>query len=672
MTTIRTLLVANRGEIARRVVRSARGMGIRTVAVFSDPDADAPHVADADVAVPLGGTTSGETYLDIAKILDAVKRSGADAVHPGYGFLSENADFADACAESGVLFVGPAPEAIRSMGLKDRAKQIARTAGVPVLPDALLTGDTTDEWHRAAVEVGYPLLVKATAGGGGKGMRLVHDADHLADAVRGARREAGSSFGNAEVFAERYLPRARHIEIQVFGDRHGNAIHLGERECSVQRRHQKVLEEAPSPAVDAELRNRMGQTAVALVRELGYLGAGTVEYLLDEVSGQFYFLEMNTRLQVEHPVTEEVTGCDLVRMQLQIAQGEPLSITQDDIAVRGHAIEVRLYAEDPARDFLPTPGRLHHYAHPHDWEGLRFEDGVAAPCDISPFYDPLLAKVIAHAPTRAEAAARLAAALDATEVYGTTTNREFLAALLRDPDFRAGDTHTGFLADHPALLAPPSPADPVVGLAAAVAVTAAQRRTADAVTGAAPPGFRLLPGDNMQWAQWEPVTGAAGPVPVGYQLDAAGGDTALRIVVDGREHRLQLRRLSGTGVDVIHDGVQHRTTVTVAPDDTVWVHSALMQSGWRPVPRLPAASAAVLAAGPVATLPGTVVAVLVEPGQRVTQGEKLVVVEAMKMEHPAHAEADGVVEQVHVEVGQYVEAETVLVTLATHETEESP
>jgi len=381
---IRTLLVANRGEIARRVIRTARAMGIGTVAIYSEPDAGSPHVTDADRAVPLRGATAAETYLDVTKVLDAAQRARADAVHPGYGFLSENAEFAEACAVAGLLFVGPDPRTMREMGLKDRAKAIARAAGVPVLPDAAVPGDDPAAWLAAAQGVGYPLLVKATAGGGGKGMRRVSGAADLVDAVEGARREAASSFGNATVFLERYLTTPRHIEIQVFGDQHGSALHLLERECSVQRRHQKVLEEAPSPAVDEAVRASMGQTAVALVRELGYVGAGTVEYLLDD-SGpdpEFFFLEMNTRLQVEHPVTEQVLGLDLVRLQLEVAMGLPLQLRQDDVVPRGHAIEVRLYAEDTARDFLPTPGALLGYDHV-DLPGLRYEDGVWQPPPVS-------------------------------------------------------------------------------------------------------------------------------------------------------------------------------------------------------------------------------------------------------------------------------------------------
>jgi len=546
------------------------------------------------------------------------------------------------------------------MGRKTGAKEVARRAGVPVLPDATLTGDPAHD-ARSAAAVGYPLLVKAVAGGGGRGMRVVTDPAGLAEAVTGARREAASAFGDAQVFCERWVPAARHVEIQVFGDEHGGAIHLGERECSVQRRHQKVLEEAPSTAVGPGLRARMGGTAVDLVRELGYHGAGTVEFLLDDTTGEFHFLEMNTRLQVEHPVTEETTGLDLVRLQIEVARGMPLPITQDDVRHRGHAIEVRLYAEDPAHDFRPAPGPLYRYAHP-DPVGVRFEDGVGAPGEVPAFYDPMLAKVIAHAGTRQEAVDRLVAALEATEIAGTATNREFLLALLRDPDFRAGATRTDFLDDRPLLLRP-GPALPApVHLAAAVAVSVARRRAAEPVRSSAPPGFRLLPGCPPPAALWHDRHG--GPHTVTHRLGAAGGDTTIELGIDGEQHLLLLRDLGPTGVRVRYDGLEHRCTVAHDPDGAVRVTSPTAQSEWWPQPRLPAPLATAAGEGPVSEMPGTVVDVRVAPGDRVRAGQTLVVLEAMKMEHPARASGAGVVEVVHVSRGEYVEARSVLVTVA--------
>ncbi|OZG27710.1 acetyl/propionyl-CoA carboxylase subunit alpha [Williamsia sp. 1138] len=669
-TPIRTLLIANRGEIARRVIRTARALGIRTVAVYSTPDVRSPHVTDADFAVPIGGASSAESYLMWDKILDAATRTGADAIHPGYGFLSENAEFAEACEAAGIVFVGPSPDSIREMGLKDRAKEWARKAEVPVLLDAVITGEDTDAWTAAAAEVGFPLLVKAVAGGGGKGMRLVERSDDVVEAIAAARREGLNLFGNATVFLERYLTASRHIEIQVFGDKHGNAVHLGERECSIQRRHQKVLEEAPSPVITADVRQRMGATAVSLVRELGYIGAGTVEYLFDDTTGGFYFLEMNTRLQVEHPVTEEVTGLDLVALQLRVARGEQLGFEQSDVQINGHAIEVRLYAEDPAADYAPTPGTLHRYEHP-DRAGLRYEDGIAAPSQISSFYDPMIAKIIAHGATRSEAAFTLAAALDGTQVHGVTTNRAFLAALLRDPDYLAGATRTDFLEHHPQLLDPPMSTPWPVHLAAAVATGAARRKASDPTHGLARPGFRPLATRLLTHATWHRA-GDSTPLEVDYHLGGWSGQADLTIVVDDESHGFTLSDLTPESVRINYDGVDYPCTVWTYPDGSVWVNDAGSQSGWHPAPRLPDPDdLAATALGPVNEIPGTVVHIGVEVGDSVTAGQKLVVVEAMKMEHPATAATDGVVEKINVSVGQYVDAHTVLVTLAAPQEEQS-
>jgi propionyl-CoA carboxylase alpha subunit len=658
-TVIRTLLVANRGEIACRVMRTAQEMGIRTVAVHSDPDTAAPHVAMADRAVALGGATTGETYLDAAKILDAARRSGADAIHPGYGFLSENADFAEACASAGIVFVGPTPEAIREMGLKHRAKDIARKAGVPVLADAVLEGADPSAWAGLAEEVGYPLLVKATAGGGGRGMRLVAGPSALDEAVEGARREAASTFGDERVFLERYLPAPRHIEIQVLGDTQGQVVHLLERECSVQRRHQKVIEEAPSPVVTPALRERMGKTAVALAEALGYVGAGTVEFLVEgEGDGAgFFFLEMNTRLQVEHPVTEAVTDLDLVRLQLLVAMGQPLPFTQVDISPQGHAIEARLYAEDPAAGFAPTFGPLWRYAHSRV-PGVRYDDGVVSGGEVSTFYDSMLAKVVAHAPTRAEAARRLARALAGMQLHGPGTNRDFLVAVLDEPDFLAGETRTDFIDLHPHLLVEELPEETAVAhLAAAVATSVAHRRSTAAVAGFAPGGWRLFPGPGQR-ARWERAS--ADPVAVEYTLSGS----SLSLTVDGSGHEVLVRWLGPDLLAVEVDGVEWPCSVHLAPDGTVWVNDPDCQTCWREVPRLPEAESAEVAGGPVSEVPGTVLAVLAAIGQEVAAGDTLVVLEAMKMEHRVTAPRAGVVEEVRVEVGDYVEAHQLLVVLA--------
>ena len=669
-TAFTTVLVANRGEIARRVFRTAKAMGLRTVAVYSDPDADAPHVHEADVAVALGGSTSTQTYLDVAKILDAARRTGADAVHPGYGFLSENAAFAEACAAAGIAFVGPSPDAIRKMGVKHEAKAIAKAAGVPTLPDALLTTDEPDDWRKAAAGVGYPLLVKASAGGGGKGMRLVAAVEGLEDAVAGARREAAAAFGDGTVFLERYLTASRHVEIQVFGDAHGNAVHFGERECSVQRRHQKVVEEAPSPVVAPETRERMGEVACALVRELGYVGAGTVEFLFDDTDQSFYFLEMNTRLQVEHPVTEEITGRDLVRLQFDIAMGRPVTAARAESVFGGwrpapHAIEVRLYAEDPARKYIPSPGTLAWYEHA-DVPGVRYEDGVRSGSVVSHYYDPMLAKVIATGATRAEAAAKLAAALDGMRIHGLKTNRDQLAAILRDPDFLAGTTRTDFLDRHPELAAPADRADVTAHLAAAIAVSVHRRRTGGATgkpspTAFAPAGWRLLPYDGANAAWTRQDVRRAPETPVTYRFDGS----TLYLIHGGAEYEVFLSGLGESAVRVTVDGVSRHCRVRVADDTVVWVDdSAGGHSAWKPTPRFPDDADPAAGDDGAAEVPGTVVAIAVAAGDRVKAGQVLLTMEAMKMEHQVKAGRDGVVASVDCAVGQFVDAHQVLVTLA--------
>ncbi len=497
MRGIGTLLVANRGEIARRVFRTARAMGMRCVAVFSDADADEPFVAEADMAVRLPGG-----YLDGEAVVAAAVAAGAHAVHPGYGFLAENAGFARAVAAAGLVWVGPGPEAIETMGDKLAAKAAAAAAGVPVLPSSEDPADASG--------VGFPLMVKAAAGGGGKGMRLVSDPADLETAVAAARREALGGFGDDTVFLERYLPRCRHVEVQILGDAHGSIVHLGERECSIQRRHQKIIEESPSTAVDDGLRAAMGDAAVRLAQSIGYVSAGTVELLLDDDTGEFFFLEVNTRLQVEHPVTEEVTGLDLVREQLRIAAGEPLGYGQADIAFAGHAIEARLYAEDPAAGFLPAVGTLAAFA-PAAEPAVRWDSGVEAGSTVGLDFDPMLAKVIAHAPTRTEAAGRLALALERLHIGGVTTNRHFLAAALRSRAFLDGDTTTDFIdRTEPSRAAARSAADcQQAATATAMWLQAAERQQARTL-GWMPSGWRLgrLPSERVELA----VETAGGPV----------------------------------------------------------------------------------------------------------------------------------------------------------------
>src|SRR4051794_20742290 len=561
---IRSLLVANRGEIARRVFRTAREMGITTVAVFSDPDADAPFVREADVAVRLPGASPTETYLRGDLVVEAAIRAGADAVHPGYGFLSENAGFAQSVVDAGLTWVGPPPSAIEAMGSKLGAKEMMRAAGVPTLPWATEVS--------GAADVGFPLLVKASAGGGGRGMRIVRSAAELDDAVSAAAREAGSAFGDATVFLERYLEAPRHVEIQVFADSHGNVVSLFERECSIQRRHQKIVEESPSPAVDDSLRMRMGAAAVAAARAVDYLGAGTVEFVLDE-KGEFAFLEMNTRLQVEHPVTELVTGLDLVRLQLLVADGHPLPPEALTPSLSGHAIEVRLYAEDATRGFLPVTGRLSRFEIPA-LAGVRVDSGVETGSVVSPHYDPMLAKVIGYAPTRAEAAAVLGAALSRARIHGTTTNRDLLVAILGEEEFRDGATDTGYLERHdPAVLgAPPvSPDDRVVHAVAAAVAAQASRRAAAGVLRALPSGWRNNPSQRQQ-VLLRPAGGGEA-VTVSYLF---GRSRSVAVAVDGVDVDVTLHSATAEVVDLTVDGVRRRCDVAI-DTDAVDVDSA---GGW--------------------------------------------------------------------------------------------
>src|SRR4051812_27193386 len=643
---MRKLLVANRGEIARRIFRTAKEMGIATVAVHSSADASSLFVQEADEAVLLPGNTPGETYLRADLVVAAAVRAGADAVHPGYGFLSENASFAQAVLAAGLTWVGPPPSAIEAMGSKLGAKRMMREAGVPTLPWA----ESVD----GANDVGYPLLVKASAGGGGRGMRIVRSAAELAEAVEGAAREAGSAFGDATVFLERYLEAPRHIEIQVFADAHGNVVSLFERECSIQRRHQKIVEESPSPAVDDDLRRRMGDAAVAAARAVGYVGAGTVEFVVDD-KRDFAFLEMNTRLQVEHPVTEMVTGLDLVRLQLLVADGHPLPASALSPMLLGHAIEVRLYAEDAERGFLPATGTLRQF---DLGSSVRVDSGFAAGDAISTFYDPMLAKVIAHAPSRSEAATRLASALRSARISGVTTNRDLLVRILQDDEFLAGDTDTAYLErNDPAVLGAPlldDSAARVHAIAAALAVQAANRQQARSWQ-RLPSGWR----NNPSQPQSLVLERRDSQVTVAYAFARDGVDVRLDdVAVD-----VVLHASAPDVVDLTVDGVRRRCHVLL-DGDVADVDSPLGASTHRIVPRF-SDPAAVLAAGSLtAPMPGSVVRVLVAAGDTATAGQTLVELEAMKMEHAIHAPAAGVVSELRGQPGQQVDAGSVPVVVA--------
>ncbi|HYH50359.1 MAG TPA: biotin carboxylase N-terminal domain-containing protein [Acidimicrobiia bacterium] len=653
---IRVLLVANRGEVARRVFRTCRALGVRTVAVYTPPDADAPFVAEADVAVPLDGVRG---YLDIDQILAAAAATGADAVHPGWGFLAENAGFARACTAAGLIWVGPPPEAMDSMGSKIEARRLMEAAGVPVVPGATLD-DPADEAALVAAgeQVGFPLLVKASAGGGGKGMRLATAPADLPGAVADAAREAAAAFGDPAVFLERYVSPGRHVEVQVIGDHHGTVVHLFERDCSVQRRHQKLVEEAPSPAVDEAIRARMGEAAVAAAKAVGYHGVGTVECLLGP-DGSFYFLEMNTRLQVEHPVTEVVTGLDLVRLQLAVAEGRPLPPEVPSAAMSGHAVEVRLYAEDPLHDYQPQTGRVAALEFP-DVPGLRVDSGVEAGSVIGSDYDSMLAKVIATGPTRVEAVRLLVDVLRRARIHGVGTNRDLLVAILDHDEFSAGKADTGFLERHPpeelvaAALQPG--ALQLHALAAALAAQAANRAAAP-VLQTIRSGFRNNPGPPLVRRFTVGSGDSEREVSVGYRLGRGPS-----FAVDGEALPVTLLDARPDRVDLVVDGVRRRFDVR-AYVDAVHVDSALGSTALRPVARFPSKESQRPSGSLVAPMPGTVVKVLVAPGDVVAKGDPIVVIEAMKMEHTIGAAGDGMVDEILVDVGRAVAIDQVIAVI---------
>jgi propionyl-CoA carboxylase alpha chain len=656
----RRVLVANRGEIARRVMRTLREMGLASVAVYSDADRLAPHAREADLAAHLGPAPSPESYLAIERIVAAARATRADAVHPGYGFLAENAAFARACEDAGLVWIGPPAEAIARMGSKLEAKELMAAAGVPVVPGFATEGLGPAEVASRARALGLPVLVKASAGGGGKGMRVVGEAEALADALESARREAESAFGDGTLMVERFLARARHVEVQIFGDAQGNVIHLFERECSIQRRHQKVVEEAPSPAVDEALRSRMGAAAVAAGKAIGYRGAGTVEFLLDPRDGEFYFLEMNTRLQVEHPVTEAVTGLDLVRMQVDVARGRPLPVAQEEVGIRGHAVEARLYAEDPARDFLPAAGRVALWE-PPALPGVRVDSGVEAGTLVSAHYDPLLAKVIAHGPTRREAIRRLADALRTLGVGGPTTNRAFLLEVLRHPAFVEGRFDTGFVEEHlPPTRRAPAP-DPALARTGAVAAAlyeheARRRAGASPLPASIPSGWR-----NSRFRPQEVVYEREDGEPLRVDY-AAGRDGCFEVACEGVSAEARVLEADAEGVAFEWEGVLRRFRVAV-DGERLFLQGPEGHVALDRVPRFPPPAAGRLAGGCVAPMTGVVRQVRVEPGARVEEGQLLVVIEAMKMEHAVTAPSAARVAEVRVRVGQMVDPDEVLVVL---------
>lgn len=662
---INKLLIANRGEIASRIIRTAREMDIETVAVYSDADRYAPYVLEADESVHLPGSTPAETYLRGDLVLAAATRTGADAVHPGYGFLSENADFAKACTDVGVIFVGPSPQAIAAMGSKIAAKDMMRTAGVPVLPGATVGDDEDLDPRRlqdAALTIGFPILVKAAFGGGGRGMRIVHSEDELLGAVQGARREASSAFGNGTVFLEKFVESPRHIEVQIFGDRHGTLVHLGERECSIQRRYQKIIEEAPSTAVDAALRVELGRAAVAAGKALAYVGAGTVEFVMAQ-DDSFYFLEVNTRLQVEHPVTELVTGIDLVRAQLIVAAGEPLPPEMLNATADGHAVEARLYAEDVAADFIPAAGTLTTLEFPQ-LSGVRVDTGFTSGSRVSTHYDPMLAKIIGYGKTRDEACARLARALRETRIHGVMTNRDLLVGILREAEFRSGAIDTGYLHRH-------NPVELMVGachadttrIHALVAALAAQasRRSGTSILPGLPSGWRTVPSQPQQ------VSFVVGDqtLEVRYRFDRA----AITTTVDGwQPQSIRIISASADIADVEVDGVRRRYHITRSGAEH-FVDSPLGSTTLSEVERFPDPSTIAEAGSLLAPMPGAVVRIEVIEGAQVTAGTPIVVLEAMKMEHTVRTPTDGVVVAISVIAGDQVDSGQVLAVVQGEEPE---
>ncbi|WP_095078711.1 acetyl/propionyl/methylcrotonyl-CoA carboxylase subunit alpha [Pseudomonas sp. Irchel s3h17] len=649
MPTLRKILIANRGEIACRIQRTAQALGYRTVAVFSDADADALHVRMADEAINIGPAAVAQSYLNAEAIIDAARRSGADAIHPGYGFLSENADFASACADAGLTFIGPSPAAIELMGSKRLSKIAMLAAGVPCI--AGYQGPEQDDatLSREAERIGYPLMIKASAGGGGRGMRLVHNPHQLLEQIRTARSEALHAFGSDELILEQALIDPRHVEIQLFGDQHGQLIYLGERDCSIQRRHQKVIEEAPCPVMTAELRQAMGEAALKAGRAVHYVGAGTVEFLLD-AHGQFYFLEMNTRLQVEHPVTELITGIDLVAWQLDVAAGLPLPMNQEQVTLKGHAMEVRLYAEDPAQGFLPQTGHITRWE-PAVQDGVRIDHGLLEGQQVSPFYDPMLGKIIAYGATREEARRKLLRAVEDSALLGLQTNQRLLAGLLEHPQFIAGNFSTGFIAqhfsDHPSLH-PHTPTAQELAVAAAIFYQQSARAHAPGLTGwrnnANAPLQQQIGAHDSRWAS-EVTVQAAGQ---------------LRIQVAGQTLQLTVLDIDPRSVHLDIDGIRRRYSYQLAHGQLwLFTHPGALLLQDRTLAAV-GGQASVSSGTLKAPMDGAIVDVLVSEGTAVSKGQLLLVLEAMKMEHPLKAGIDGVIKRLQVSPGDQVKNRQIL------------
>ncbi|AYC33311.1 acetyl/propionyl/methylcrotonyl-CoA carboxylase subunit alpha [Pseudomonas cavernae] len=661
MPAFTKILIANRGEIACRVIRTAHELGYRSVAVYSEADAGARHVQLADEAVGIGPAQVNQSYLKIDAIIAAARKTGADAIHPGYGFLSENAEFARACEAAGIVFIGPTVEAIHLMGSKRLSKIAMLEAGVPCIPGYEGAAQDDDTLTREAQRIGYPLMIKASAGGGGRGMRLVHEASELAAQLRTARSEAQNAFGSGELILEKAVIQPRHVEIQVFGDRHGNLVYLGERDCSVQRRHQKVIEEAPCPVMTPELRQAMGEAAVKAAGAVNYVGAGTVEFLLD-TSGAFYFLEMNTRLQVEHPVTELITGQDLVAWQIRVAEGRPLPLAQDQIELNGHAIEVRLYAEDSTRNFLPQTGEILRWE-PALLDGIRIDHGLVEGQAVTPFYDPMLAKVIAYGATRDEARRKLVRAVEDCVLLGVNGNQRFLANLLKHPQFAAGQATTAFIGEHFAAdpsLSPQAPAASELASAAALLYQASALQRAHQ-HGLA--GWR-----NVDNAPWRFVL-KHGEHKHAVELSVADSGKQPRFAARIGDVQLDLRLLAADGrwATLELDGVRRRLAYHLA-GERLWLYGHNGNLELLDITHEPAAGQDSASSGTVkAPMDGAIVEVLVNEGDKVDKGQLLLVLEAMKMEHPLKAGVDGVIRRIQVSKGDQVKNRQLLVEVEAAE-----
>lgn len=654
-TTIRHILIANRGEIAHRIIRTARKMGIRTLAVFSDADADLPYVGAANTAVRLPGQTAAETYLQGDLLIDIALQHGADAIHPGYGFLAENAAFAKKCREAGLIFIGPHPEAIAAMGIKSKAKQIMEAHGVPVIPGYRGEDQSLERLLAEASRIGFPLLIKASAGGGGKGMRVVRNESGLADQLKAARREAEAAFGNGELLLEKYFDAARHIEFQIFGDQHGQVIHLLERECTIQRRHQKVIEESPSPVLSPEERKTMGDAAVRAAQALEYDNAGTVEFI-HVGPNEFYFLEVNTRLQVEHPVTEAITGLDLVQMQIESAEGKPLSRQQEAVRSQGYALQCRLYAEDPANDFLPSTGTVHRW-HTPEILGVRYDAAIRSGSEISIFYDPMIAKIIAHGPDRQTTIRRMEYALQHLQCLGPTTNQGLLLAILRESDFQLGRYNTHYLNTRSSGFLANTPTATEIRSAIMAASTARwhQRRQNTHLLSHLPGGWR----NNFYQGQREQYRVGEAVIPVSYREQ----EHQLIYTLDDQTYAVGIAGASDQGMHLRINNIQQYFPVVQAKR-TSWV---LLPTGntikLERLPRFPDNRSASVSGGYEAPMPGQVIEVPAQKGDQVQTGQTLVVLSSMKMENAIVAVSDGEIEEVFVAPGQQVEAGTLLLKL---------